>query len=240
MKVEYMLNREDWIAYFLYCEKHRQRHSRFWTRPLQLAVYVLFLMMLVVVGTVALFFFTKLIVGFINNEAAIVCAYFIAGLFFFVVGLSVAITVPMVGGQTIDKVQRQNAEKTVDRAIQAGNINTGSQYQVALSAEGLLLTANWESVNAGVFVTERKETRISWAAVQSIETTDYHLIIQQTGPSCLFIPRRVFATSATAKFSDFVEAAERLWDTFSGAVNTASTTMPEQSTAIQTKRPSPG
>jgi hypothetical protein len=230
MKVQYMLTRTDWVAYFLYKEEFLSRRFGPWPTYFRAIGVVFFFVTLIAFGAVAQFYAAKWIFGLIDERFAVPLALVAMAMFCVVAPIIVAVVAPKKVPLDYENARKRQAQRTVERGITARTINLGTRHELTLAAEGLHLLTTAESAGAGIISTTRTESRISWAAVQSIETRDGFLVVMLDRRVGVFVPCREFPAGSTVKFTDFVEAAEALWKTFSSAGATGGM----KSTAIQT------
>jgi hypothetical protein len=187
-----------------------------------------------------LFYLVKVIFGLADANVAPLAAFSVAGAFFVIASILIAVFFPGSFARSTEKRLRTAAEKYITREVQAGRINVGAHSLLSLCTDGLYIITNVDGGLGGVRFKERKETHISWTAIQSIETTEMHLYFEYyrgIDAWYVFIPIREFPPGANATLSEFVEEANRLWKTVSVAAVTGTIALPERSTAIQADNP---
>lgn len=64
--------------------------------------------------------------------------------------------------------------------------------RVVVTGEGFTESNAYDDDGGGVTITERRETAVSWHAVESIDVTDDHLFITVRAKGYLIVPRRAF------------------------------------------------
>jgi hypothetical protein len=230
MKVEYLLSRADWVAYFLYQGEFRSRRFGPWPTYFRALGVVFFFVSLLVLGAVAQFYAAKWVFGLIDERLAVPLAFVAMAMFGVVAPIIFAVFAPRKVPRDYENARKRQAQRAVERGVKAGTINPGTRHELTLAAEGLRLNTVAETWHAGVFSTVRTELRVSWAAVRSVETREGLLFVMLNSGGCVFVPCREFPAGSAVKFTDFVEAAERWWESFSSAGAPAE----PRSTAIQT------
>lgn len=86
-----------------------------------------------------------------------------------------------------------------------GVINTSRHYQVVMTAEWFTETTEYRDTDIAVEVSERKETRVWWSAVASIDVREERAFFTVTDKGYLILPQRAFRDKES--FDQFIALA---------------------------------
>jgi hypothetical protein len=82
--------------------------------------------------------------------------------------------------------------RSVREGQKGGTFRFPRRDRVVVTGEGFTEFNAYEDDSGGVTVTERRETDVSWHAVESIDITDDHLLVTVREKGWLIVPRRAF------------------------------------------------
>jgi hypothetical protein len=196
MAVEYMLNREDWVAYYHRELEKRWERNWWWKLPLYVGFQGLIVTAFFGGITAGIFLLVFWVFYYFYpgaQQIAFVVAAIISGVFGLACVLASVITAGQIFREALRKWLWQLAESTVNRDIKRCTVEVGNKYQLTLSGHEMTVISSLEMSAAGWSREKKEEFHICWDAVCSVEVVAHLLVIRTNGPT-VFIPKRAFAS----------------------------------------------
>jgi YcxB-like protein len=235
MRIEYVLSRDDYIQFYLYLrERQRQRFRRSrWYWPavafgwLTLGGLVFSLYFAVFKGL--LFYAVPLFPD--DNRL-------FGGLAGFTALIALAVIAYRRPWQQKGKYGRiRLLRRRVDSYERKGRLFIGYQCELVLGEKELVLTVWKQGEERGAHYSDRRQHRIPWSEVESIEESDMHAFILTRGSMGVFIPKSAFRDALI--FREFVEAGRRFRTGVPNTAITASLPVVQIEMGIQDKAATP-
>jgi hypothetical protein len=107
--------------------------------------------------------------------------------------------------QSVRSAQENRFKRARRLQLQFGLFRCPQHYRVVLAPEWFTETTDFRETGSAVEITERKETRVWWVAVASIDVVGEHAFFAVKDKGYLILPQAAFADKAI--FGAFVEMA---------------------------------
>jgi hypothetical protein len=237
MEIEYTLNREDYVTYWLrFWEQspEARRPYLLWSSAYAVVWALISVASLLVALILAAIYWV--VATAIVQEPLDIHQFPLTAMWCIAVALLVLCSIAVVGGAFTEGSgrtnQRRKYEKLFDEHLAAGTIRIPRNDRVCLNADGFSEVTHYRCDNGGVVIDEHKRTWVPWQAVQGIERTPRHVIVAVGGNGYLIVPTRAFPSEAAC--SAFVEAATNYKREAEKAPTRGFPPAPEFAGAIQT------
>jgi hypothetical protein len=221
MKIDFVLNRNDWIAYYSHFQEKNAQNSPPVPIALQIIVNYLVVVAIVIIVSLAIFYALKLIglaTGYPIEKWFPWLPSPLPALVALVV-IAAPITWALLGSQkfkgTIKDQQKSKIAAQVDSAISARTINIGYHFELELRSDGLVQKSWSRESRSGVDYSHALDMVVPWTSIHSMEFTESHGFILINEGYQIIIPKRSFATEES--FSEFIATIKQHYETGSGS-----------------------
>lgn len=210
MKVEYTLNRADWLAYFAHSAGKGKPPLPFLGQSLRLIFYVFCMVMALTAGAALMLFLSRWIFGLIDPQLAPWISILGTVVFALVAPIILALVLPR---QYAAEARRIHV-RLFDRGLKNGTVNPGMQYELTLVNDGLRLVTVTEQLALGVEFVTNYVIRAKWSAIDTVDISETHVFICVNTTTWMWVPRRAFADQTA--WVEFLDTLQRSRD--SGAL----------------------